>query len=108
MDSLPARDGAAARLAHLMNERGLSASIKPVGRALVVTIRNPAVPFGKLTQQIALIPHAEHGKAFVWLFDGARRGTWDTELIGPASEIDATADRLCRVLALAGRDDLDG
>ena len=54
--TLPARNGAAARLAHLMHERGLSASIRPAGRALVLTIRNPAVPFGKLAQQVALVP----------------------------------------------------
>jgi hypothetical protein len=108
MDSLPARDGAAARLAHLMHERGLSASVRPAGRAMLLTVRNPAIPFGALTQRVALVPHDEHGEAFVWVFDGAERGTWDTELIGPASEVDATADRLVRVLAVAGQDGHDG
>jgi hypothetical protein len=98
--SLPARDGAAARLARLLRERGLSADIKPVGRALVLTVRNPAVPFGALTQQVALVPDGEHGEAFVWLFEGARRGAWDTEPIGPAAAVEAAADRLARVLTL--------
>ena len=102
MDFLPARDGAAARLAHLMHERGMSASIRPAGRALVLTIRNPAVPFGKLAQQVALMPDDGDGEMFVWLFDGARPGTWDAEPLGPACEVEAAADRLARVLGLGG------
>ena len=99
---LPARGGAAARLVRLMHERGLNASIRPVGRALVLTIRNPAIPFGTLTQQVALVPGNSDGEMFVWLFDGARPGTWDTEPLGPACEVEAAADRLARVLALGG------
>lgn len=104
-DSLPERNGAAARLAHLMHERGMSADIKPVGRALVLTIRNPAVPFGKLAQRVAVVPGDDHGEVFLWLFEGAQRGTWDTEPFCPASEVEAAADRLARVLALAEQDD---
>jgi hypothetical protein len=104
MEHLAARNCAAAQLAHLVRERGMSANIKAAGRALVLTIRNPAVPFGAMTQQVAVIPDDDHGEVFVWVFEGARRGAWDTQLIGPASEVRAAADRLTRVLALTGRD----
>ncbi len=103
MDSLPARNGAAARLARLVRERGLSADIRAHGRALVLTIRNPAVPSGQLSQQVALVRDDDGGEMFVWLFEGARRGAWETELLGPASEAEAAADRLARVLAAADR-----
>lgn len=98
--NLPARDGAAARLARLMRERGMDASITPAGSALVLTVRNPAAPFGKLAQRVAVVPH-DQGEVFVWLFEGARRGTWDAEPLGPVSDIEAAADRIARVLALA-------
>jgi hypothetical protein len=100
---LPARGGAAARLAHLMHERGLSASIRPAGRALVLTVRNPAVPNGTLTQKVAHVPDDDGGK-FLWLFEGQQRGTWDTDLLGPASDVEAAADRLARVLSIAETD----
>jgi len=105
MTDLPARNGAAARLAHLMHERGMTASIRPAGRALVLTIRNPVVPFGKLAQQVALVPDDGHGEMFVWLFDGPGQGTWDAEPLGPACEVEAAADRLARVLAVTERPD---
>ena len=100
---LPARDGAAARLAHLMHERGLSASIRPAGRALVLTVRNPAVPNGTLTQKVAHVPDGDGGK-FLWLFEGQQPGTWDTDLLGPASDVAAAADRIARVLWIAETD----
>jgi hypothetical protein len=102
MDCLPAREGAAARLAHLMHERGLSASIRPVGRALVLTIRNPAVPLAKLSQQVAVVRDDKDAEVFVWLFEGAERGASETELLGPASDVQAAADRVAHVLAVWG------
>lgn len=104
MTDLPARDGPAARLAHLLHQRGLSASIRPAGPALVLTVRNAAVPGAKLAQKIALVPGSDGGM-FLWLFEGSRRGTWDAEPLGPASDVEAAADRLCRVLALAEQTD---
>lgn len=99
MNPLPARNGPAARLAHLLHERGLSAAIRPDGHALVLTIRNPAVPFGKMAQRVAVVPDDDHGEVFLWLFEGARNGTWDTEPLAPASDVEAAANRLARVLA---------
>jgi len=99
VDPLPARNDPAARLARLLHQRGLSASIRPAGRAHVLTVRNPAVPFGRLAQQVALVPD-DDGDVFVWLFEGARRGTWDAERLGPASDVEAAADRITRVLSL--------
>jgi hypothetical protein len=104
MDSLPARNGAAPRLAQLLRERGLSADIRAQDRALVLTVRNPAVPFGKLSQQVAVIGNGD-SEAFVWLFEGAQRGTWDTEPLGLAADVEAAADRLARVLSAGDRHD---
>jgi hypothetical protein len=103
MDSQPACGGAAARLAHLMHERGLSASIRPAGRALVLTIRNPAVPLAKLSQQVAVVRDDDDAEVFVWLFEGAQRGAWETELLGPTSDVEAAADRVAHVLAISGQ-----
>ena len=101
MPDLPARDGAAARLARLLHQRGLSAAIRPAGPVLVLTVRNPSVPFGRLAQQVALVPgDGREGERFVWLFDGARRGTLDAEPLGPASDVEAAADRIVRVLTV--------
>jgi hypothetical protein len=54
------------------------------------------------------VPDDDHGEVFVWLVEGARHRAWETELIGAASEVQATADRLtaswhwpCR-MAMAG------
>ena len=101
MDPLPDRDGPAARLARLLHQRGLNAAIRPAGPVLVLTIRNPAVPSGRLAQRVALVPDDGHGggERFVWLFDGARSGTLETEPLGPASEVEAAASRIARVLA---------
>lgn len=102
--TLPARGGPAARLAHLMHERGLTASIRPAGRALVLTVRNPAAPLAKLSQQVAVVRDDDDAEVFVWLFEGAKRGTWDTELLGPASDVEAAANRVAHVLAVSGED----
>lgn len=97
---LPARDGAAARLASLIRQRGLTADIRQDGPALVLIIGNPAVPFGNMAQRVALVRDDEHGEAFIWLFEGARPGTWDTEPLGPAHEVEAAASRVACVLAV--------
>lgn len=105
MDPLPARNGAAAHLARLVRERGLSADIRAHGRTLVLTVRNPAIPLAKLSQQVALARDDDGGEVFVWLFEGAQRGAWETELLGPASEEEeAAANRLAHVLSVAGQD----
>lgn len=104
MDPLPARNGAAAHLARLVRERGLSADIRAHGRTLVLTVRNPAIPLAKLSQQVALARDDDGGEVFVWLFEGAQRGAWETELLGPASEVEAAANRLAHVLSVAGQD----
>jgi hypothetical protein len=101
---LPPRNGAAASLARLVRERGLSADIRTHGRTLVLTVRNPAVPLAKLSQQVALARDDNGGEVFVWLFEGAQRGAWETELLGPASEIEAAASRLAHVLAVEDQD----
>lgn len=104
MDLLPARNGAAARLANLVRERGLSAEVKAADNAIVLTVRNPAVPFGKLCQRVALTGSGDSA-AFVWLFEGAQRGTWETEPLGPAADVEAAADRLAHVLSAGERHD---
>ena len=104
MDALPARDGPAATLARLMHERGLTARIRPAGTAHVLTICNPAVPAARLTQKIAHVP-GDDGGQFVWLFDGPQRGTCDAMPLGPASDVEAAADRIARVLSLEGQND---
>jgi len=104
MDSLPARNGAAASLARMVRERGLSADIRAHGRTLVLTVRNPTVPLAKLSQQVALARDHDGGEVFLWLFEGAQRGSWETELLGPASDVEAAADRLAHVLAVADQD----
>jgi hypothetical protein len=102
--TLPPRNGAAASLARLVRERGLSADIRTYGRTLVLTVRNPAVPLAKLSQQVALARDDNGGEVFVWLFEGAQRGAWETELLGSASEIEAAASRLAHVLAVEDQD----
>jgi|GEM_PF-5877795 len=104
MDPLPARNGAAAHLARLVRERGLSADIRAHGRTLVLTVRNPAIPLAKLSQQVALARDDDGGEVFVWLFEGVQRGAWETELLGPASEVEAAANRLAHVLSVADQD----
>ena len=106
MDSLPARNGPASRLAFLMHERGLTARISTVGAAHVLTIGNPAVLQAQLTQKVAFVPgNGGSDGLFLWLFDGPQRGTWDAEPLGPASEVDEAADRIIRVLSLGGQPD---
>lgn len=104
MTDLPGRDGPAARLACLMHERGMSASIRTADSAFVVTIRNPAVPSGRLAQTIAHVP-GNDGGVFLWLFEGPERGTWEAEPLCPASDVETAADQIARVLAITEQAD---
>ena len=92
---------AARRLAAVISERGLAASIRQTSRGPVLTARNPAAP-GTLCQQVALVRDRSGADVFAWLFEGTRRGTWELELLGPAGDIDRAADLLARVIAAEG------
>lgn len=100
MTDAPVRTGPAAELARLMHERGFSTRIRALGpRLIVITISNPAVPKGQLSQCVAFTPSKKGGR-FAWLFEGKGSGQFSTETIGPASEVTAAADRIARVLAI--------
>jgi hypothetical protein len=53
MDCPPARDGAAARMACQLRERGHSADLRERDPRPVLTACHPAAPFGGLCQQTA-------------------------------------------------------
>jgi hypothetical protein len=104
MTELPDRNGPAAELARLMHERGLTARIRPFGTLLtVITVSNPAVPRGQLSQDVVFAPNKKGGR-FAWLFERGPNQFY-TEPIAPASSIAVVAERVARVVAVTGRPD---